>query len=211
MIADHFSVRERLRETDAFALAKSENKKLDKLAPPALTAKLFMDWWNANIQREVQSTISQLTEAINLEFKDQQPSAIEATVEAMTKCFQFRGEGRISIRTARNYMHELSLEWRRTRGKNGIYADGKLRKVTASFDSAGHEREDVVEYRAAKLPSFLHVWFNSEVFLWDPSTERFQELHRDILKQPDWKPKYVLVFQDESIVRNLFLYICYYA
>ena len=108
-------------------------------------------------------------------------------------------------------MHELSLEWRRTRGKNGIYADGKLRKVSVSFDSAGHEREDVVEYRAAKLPSFLHVWFNSEVFLWDPSTERFQELHRDILKQPDWKPKYVLVFQDESIVRNLFLYICYYA
>ena len=76
--------------------------------------------------------------------------------------------------------------------------------LNVTTSASGHNREDVVEYRTSKLPSFLHVWFNSEIYLWNPDTEKFDELHRDLLKNKDWKPKYVLVFQDESMVSAVF-------
>jgi hypothetical protein len=85
----------------------------------------------------------------------------------------------LSERTARQWL--LSLGWRRTRVKKGVYMDG-------------HERPDVVEYRNSEfLP--LMASYERHMVQWKPEGVGLVRVEPDL--RPDEK-RVITVFQDES-------------
>ena len=180
--------------------------------PEALTARAYMLKHNSIIEAEVVTIRADCMAAYSVEF-DSRPSEFKLAVSTMEEALKFTNNGHISERTAVEFMHRLDLSWKNTRGKNGMYVDGMLERLLFCKLVSGHERADVLIARHKFVESMLPMWFNTDIQLLLPvaparSNGTLQE--QECMECVDFHKEsgtilprtQVLVFQDESMVRN---------
>jgi hypothetical protein len=102
---------------------------------------------------------------------------------ALNKCIlpslRFTVRDGLSEHTARRWL--LSLGWRHTRVKKGVYMDG-------------HERPDIVKYRNSEF-LLLMVSYKRCMVQWKPKGVSLVRVEPDLRPDENWV---IAVFQDES-------------